>query len=126
MNVIPTRLHGMLDYSVGTLFVLLPWLLRFHDNLPATAVFVVLGLGAIGYSLVTRYELGLIPLVPMNVHLSIDLVSGLFLMASPWLLGFAHRVYWPHILFGAVEVIVVALTRWQIAPAPVPVRIRSH
>jgi hypothetical protein len=27
-----------------------------------------------------------------------------FLLASPWLFGFADRIAWPHVLFGLIEI----------------------
>lgn len=120
MSLIPTRIHGMLDYFVGILFLVLPWLLGFHHHTTAATVFYALGAGAIVYSLLTRYELGLYPLLSMRAHIVIDQAAGLFLMTSPWLLGFADRVYWPHIFFGLVEFIVATATAREPAPAPTP------
>jgi hypothetical protein len=120
MSLIPTRIHGILDYLVGALFLALPWLLRFSHHRTATGVFLMLGVGAILYSLLTRYELGLYPLLSMRVHLAIDFASGLFLMASPWLLGFAEWVYWPHVLFGMIEVVVAAVTSRETSVVPAP------
>ena len=109
-NVIPTRVHGMLDYVVGLLLIASPWLFGFADDRAAMAVPVVLGAGALLYSLMTRYELGLFPVIPMSAHLGIDFVSGLILLASPWTCGFADRVMWPHVPFGIMEIGVVLLS----------------
>ena len=62
------------------------------------------GTGAIAYSLLTDYELGLMRLLHMPAHLALDAMSGALLVSSPWLLGFADRGtrYWlPHALVGA-------------------------
>ena len=39
-------------------------------------------MGAIAYSAVTDYELGLVRLVPVPVHLALDIVAGLVLAVS--------------------------------------------
>jgi hypothetical protein len=45
------------------------------------------------------------------MHLVLDAGSAIFLMASPWLFGFANRIYGPHVLFGVFELIVGAMSR---------------
>jgi hypothetical protein len=111
MNLIPTRIHGMLDYGVGLLLILAPWLFGFATGGAEMWVPIVLGVGAIGYSLFTRYELGLVHVIPMHIHLAMDIVSGLFLAVSPWLFGFADLVYWPHVAFGLLEIGAAAMSQ---------------
>ena len=65
---------------------------------------VILGAGALVYSLLTDYELGVVRRIPMPVHLTLDLLSGLLLAVSPWLFGFSEFVWVPHLLLGLVEV----------------------
>ena len=62
-------------------------------------------------SLITDYELSLTKLIPMPVHLGVDAAGGLLLAASPWLFGFADRVYWPHLILGLVEIGAGLMTR---------------
>jgi hypothetical protein len=76
-------------------------------------VAVIVGLGAIAYSAVTDYELGLVRLAPMRVHLLLDGVGGALLAASPWILGFADHVYAPHLLFGLFAVVASLVTRTE-------------
>ncbi|HEX8523467.1 MAG TPA: SPW repeat protein [Tepidisphaeraceae bacterium] len=111
MNLIPTRVHGMLDYAVGLILIVAPWLIGFNDNAPATWVPFTLGCSAILYSLMTDYELGAFRVLPMGAHLAIDFCSGLLLLASPWLFGFADRIVWPHVTFGLLEIGVVLLSQ---------------
>ena len=42
----------------------------------------------LGISLLTRYELGLVRVIPFNLHLLSDLAGALFGFAAPWLLSF--------------------------------------
>lgn len=48
-------------------------------------------------SLITRYELSPTKLIPLKVHLGADIAAGFLLAASPWLLGFAEVIWWPHL-----------------------------
>jgi hypothetical protein len=111
MRFIPTRVHGMVDYAMGALLIVAPWLLGFAAGGAETWVPVILGLGAIGYSLFTDYELGLVRRIPMRTHLGLDAGSGVVLAASPWLFGFAELVYLPHLILGLVEIGAALTTR---------------
>lgn len=115
MRFIPTRIHGMLDYSMGLLLILAPWLLGFDDAANRWAVYVPVGLGIsmLVISAMTRYELGLVKAIPMSTHLTIDVIAGLFLAVSPWLFGFADEIAWPHVLFGLLEVGAGLMTQTQ-------------
>lgn len=107
---LPTRIHGMLDYLMAALLIASPWLLGFADNEAARWVPVVLGAGVLLYSLFTDYELGAVRKLQMPAHLLLDAVGGILLAASPWILGFDDRVWMPHVVLGAVEVVTAAIT----------------
>jgi|SRR4051794_32470567 hypothetical protein len=111
MNLIPTRVHGMIDYLMGVLLIAAPFVFRFPDGGAETMVPVILGVGMIVYSLITDYEMGAIHVLPMSTHLAIDVVAGIFLAASPWIFGFSHRITWPHVTFGIMEIAVALLTQ---------------
>ena len=103
MKIISTKLHSKLDYLTGILFIAMPWILNFNEVLPATWTLIAVGSMAILMSLFTDYEGGMIRSIPMAVHLNVDVVTGLLLAASPWILGFADQVYLPHLLLGLFE-----------------------
>jgi len=104
MRFMTTRMHGIADYLVGIVLIIAPYLFGFADGSAAQWIPQILGVGAIAYSLLTDYELGAMRVIPMPVHLGIDFMSGLLLLVSPWLFGFADRVYWPHVIFGLIEI----------------------
>jgi hypothetical protein len=82
VRFIPTQVHGMLDILMGVVLIAAPFLLRF-DRGAATWVPVILGAGVIAYSLITDYELGIARIIPMPVHLMLDIGGGALLAASP-------------------------------------------
>jgi hypothetical protein len=122
IRLMSTRVHGILDYLVGALLIAAPWLFGFADGTPAQWVPVILGAGLILYSLLTDYEDSLVRVIPMPVHLGLDVLGGLFLAVSPWLFGFSDRIWWPHLLIGLMEVGVAAITD----PRPGEVRMRTR
>jgi len=111
MRFIPTRVHGFLDYGAGLLLIVAPWLFGFADGGAETWVPVILGIGAIGYSLFTDYELGLVRTLPMATHLMLDIASGIVLAVSPWIFGFADDVWVPHVILGLLEIGAGLMTR---------------
>lgn len=121
MNLLPTRAHGVIDYVVGLLLLAAPYLFGFADGSAAQYVPMALGAATIVYSLLTRYELGLVPAIPMPVHLGLDVLNGGLLAASPWLFGFADRVYLPHVVVGLMELGVVLISRSRPEPTLRPI-----
>jgi hypothetical protein len=111
MRFLSTRAHGVIDYLTVILFIAAPWLFGFADGTAAQWVPVVIGVVILLSSMLTDYELSLARMIPMPVHLGLDLLAGLLLAASPWLFGFSDRVWMPHLLLGAFEVIVSLVTR---------------
>jgi len=120
MRFIPTRVHGVLDYVVGLLLIASPWLFGFAYGGEETWIPVVLGAGALLYSILTDYEWGVTKTLSMRTHLTLDLMSGVLLALSPWIFGFADTVYGPHLVLGLFEIAASLTTR------RVPSRERRH
>ncbi len=110
MRIIPTKVHGVIDYTWGALLMASPWLFNYARHEEETVVAVALGAGSIAYSLVTDYEMGAVPVLSMRTHLLIDGAAGLLLAASPWLLRFDDFVRGPHVAFGLLAVLTASLT----------------
>ena len=110
MQVLSTRTHGVIDYVVSAFLIVAPYLFGFADGSAAQWVPMALGVAGIGYSLLTRYELGAVPLLPMPAHLGLDVLNGVILASSPWVFGFAPRVYLPHLVIGLMELAVVLMS----------------
>lgn len=87
MKIISRRVHGLMDYAIVVAFLSLP-----------TARGLVGTPRALSYSLAflhllltgfTSFPLGPVPMIPARTHGHIELAAGLFLLVSPWLLGFS-------------------------------------
>ncbi|HEX8199890.1 MAG TPA: hypothetical protein VF590_05345 [Isosphaeraceae bacterium] len=85
MKLLSTKTHGVLDYLTAGAMLTLPRAMGWGEA--ATRLLTGAGLGALGYSLLTRYELGLVKVLPMRAHLSLDALSGAMLCAAPLLLA---------------------------------------
>lgn len=82
-KLISTRTHGVLDLVTAATLVTLPRALGWGDRV--TSMLTALGVGTLGYSLLTNYEFGLRKILPMRVHLALDAASGASLCAAPWI-----------------------------------------
>lgn len=110
MKMLSTRVHGIMDYLVGILLIISPWLFQFADGGAAMWVPVILGIGTILYSLMTNYEYGVAAVISMPTHLWIDGTAGLFLAVSPWLIGFVDVAALPHLIIGLLEMGAALMT----------------
>jgi hypothetical protein len=108
--VIPTTLHGAIDYLVAIFLISAPYTLGFADG--GAAQWSTIGLGAfvLVYSLFTDYELGMVRVLRFRIHLVLDVVFALLLLASPWVLGFSTLIWWPHVLVGIMGLVVTAFS----------------
>jgi hypothetical protein len=81
---ISTRMHGMIDYTFAATLIGLPFALGWRGR--AAMLSIGSGVATLATSLLTRYELGVIPLLPMKTHLAIDAAESSMLMTAPRML----------------------------------------
>src|SRR3954471_6371500 len=86
MRLLSTSVHGIADYMVGLVVLLLPYFYGMHST--PRIVLLLLGGSALVYSLLTDYELGLLPLIPFRSHLALDLLFAAFMIAASMLVSF--------------------------------------
>ena len=115
MRIIPTIAHGFADYILGVVLLLLPNIFGFaHLGGPAVWIPRILGIVDLVQSLATNYELGVIKILPMKVHLMNDYAVSAFFAISPWLFGFSHgpaNVWAPFLIIGVLVLAVSLMTR---------------
>ena len=117
MRFIPTKVHAVLDYVVAIALILAPTIFMFEEVGGAAVIIPrILGVGLILYSLFTRYELGLVKVIGMPVHLIFDVLASVVLILSPFLFGFsdeAPNAWLPHIVVGVAVILVVLCSKSQ-------------
>jgi len=103
---IDRTLHGFTDYTVGaTLMTVLPRLAGIEGTRSARQVRAA-GAFHAAYSTVTDYPLGVVKVIPYRLHLGLDAVGALALVATPFLTGQwkKGRDQWvPHVALAAFE-----------------------
>ncbi len=114
-----SRVHGVIDYLTGVLLIIAPILLGFANGGPEQIVPQALGGLIIVVSLITAYEISVAKIIPYRLHLLIDVVQAVVLLGSPFVLGYATRIWWPHVLVGVVEIVVVIFSLREAGDKPV-------
>jgi hypothetical protein len=102
MRIIPTLLHGVIDYVSGILLIAAPWIFGYHQNGPETWGPMLIVIVMFVYDLLTDYEMGIIKLVAMPSHLWFDLTCGAAIISSPWLFKFSDVTHVPQFVFGGI------------------------
>jgi len=114
MRFISPRFHGFLDYSVAGALICVPVLLGFAAySMPAAVISVAAGIGLVAYSLLTDYSAGIRNLISWRMHLTLDAIAAVALLAAPFLLefgGFARGFY---VTVGIAVLAVVATTQLE-------------
>lgn len=110
MKIISRPLHIVLDLCYSIFLIVYPWVFEQEMGLGSITL-LISGLSIICYSMLTKYELGVLKLISFKIHLSIDFVLGVALICAPWVLGFGQYVLWPHVIIGLALMITAVLTK---------------
>ena len=111
-KLISRQTHGVMDYGYAAMVSGSPEMIGFRDEETATALCRLVGSGVLLSSLMTRYELGLVRVIPFKAHLAADVAAGLFTLAAPWLFGFSRNQAARNtfVAAGAVSILAGLLT----------------
>jgi hypothetical protein len=61
VRILPPVLHGVADMAATIVLIIAPFVLGFTDDTVATVLYVVIGAGGLGATLLTRFESDLMP-----------------------------------------------------------------
>lgn len=112
MKFLSTRMHGVLDYVMVAALLALPRMLGWSERV--TMLLTVLAVGALVFTLLTRFELGLIKVLPMKVHLALDVLSGAALIGAALILADEPNAVRAMLaILGLFEILAVMITRTE-------------
>jgi hypothetical protein len=103
MRIISSRTHTIIGLVVGVVLIAAPWIFGFADETAPMRTAIVVGAFIVLNELMTTSPASPAKLVPMRVHLGIDVLTGLVLAASPWIFGFSDlesNAWVPHLVVG--------------------------
>ena len=110
---IDSTLHGVTDYSVGTMLMTAFPRLAGVEGTPSARQIRIAGAAHAGYSTVTDYPLGIAKLLPYKAHLALDAAGALALAATPFVTGQYRkgRSQWvPHVALCVFELASLAMS----------------
>jgi hypothetical protein len=117
VRLIPAWLHAIADYAVAITLIVVALAVGGSTN--AVAAGVVIGTVVLVVSMLTRYPLGVIKVLPFKVHSAGDYLAVALLAASPFALGFSgsDRALTIVYIGAGVAVLGVSLiTNYQYSP----------
>jgi hypothetical protein len=112
---VPAFVHGIVEYLAAILFIAAPFIFTFDDD-TAVAVSVIVGVLVLIVAASTQWRTGLIQSIPVQAHVILDYVLAIFLIASPFILGFsddgAAAAFF--IVIGVVHLLLTIATRFVV------------
>jgi hypothetical protein len=104
------KAHGVIDYVFAVVVALSPWIFGFAHEPAAPQIALACGIITAVYSLMTNYEMGIIPLIPFAGHRFFDFAVSIALAGSSWhfqLRGTAAVVL---TILGVIGIIVAVIS----------------
>ena len=86
VKLLPAWFHAIADYAVAALLIVVPLIAGGSSEAVATGV--VVGIVVAVVSMLTRYPLGVIKVLPFTVHSAGDYLAAALLVIAPFALGF--------------------------------------
>ena len=131
IRLLPAWLHAVADYAVGGLLIVVA--LAVGGSTGAVATGVVVGATVLAVSMLTKYPLGVVKVLPFTIHSAGDYLAAALLLGAPWVLNFADGdggLAAFYVVAGAAVLAVSLVTNYQyspkrtwnagVAPAPKP------
>lgn len=117
VRLLPAWFHAIADYAVGLALVIVA--LAVGGSAGAVATGVVVGITVLAVSMLTRYPLGVVKVLPFTIHSAGDYLAAALLLAAPWTLNFASgdSGLTAFYIVGGIAVLAVSLvTNYQYSP----------
>jgi hypothetical protein len=117
LRLIPAWLHAVADYAVSLTLIVVA--LVVGGSTVAVASGVVIGAVVLVVSMLTRYTLGVVKVLPFKVHSAGDYLAVVLLVASPFALGFSgtdRGLTFLYIGAGVAVLGVSLITNYQYNP----------
>jgi hypothetical protein len=86
VRLLPAWLHAIADYAVGAALVIVALASGATDGAVATGV--VVGITVLVVSMLTKYPLGIVKVLPFTIHSAGDYLAAALLLGAPWVLNF--------------------------------------
>jgi hypothetical protein len=113
-GIIPPFVHGLLDYPLAAVLIVLPFVLDFDDG-AAKWIAVALGVGAAVLAVGTAWPTGIVRVIPPLLHGYADITVTVALIVLPFIVGFSGHttalVF--YLIVGAGGLLATLATRFE-------------
>ena len=115
MKFVTKQIHAYLDYPVAIALIGLPFLLGLGSSNPlAFQLSLITGVAALILTILTDHQLGVFPVVPYKIHLTVDLLVGIVFVLAPFLFAFEGLDAYYYWLNGAAVLFVVSMHKPEV------------
>src|SRR5437899_1845296 len=117
VRLLPAWLHAVADYAVGGLLIIVA--IAVGGSTGAVWTGIVVGGTVLVVSMLTKYPLGVIKVLPFTIHSAGDYLAAALLLGAPWALNFASADSGLAAFYvaGGIAVLAVSLiTNYQYSP----------
>ena len=117
VRLLPAWFHAIADYAVGLALVIVA--LAVGGSAGAVGTGVVVGITVLAVSMLTKYPLGVVKVLPFTIHSAGDYLAAALLLAAPWALNFhdGDTGLTAFYVAGGIAVLAVSLiTNYQYSP----------
>jgi hypothetical protein len=118
---VPVFVHGVIEYAAGVAFIAAPLLFGFESS-TATGLAVAVGIVILLVAATTQGPTSLVDAIQVVVHVVLDYVLAVFLIATPFLFDFSDdtpATVW-FVALGVAHLLITVGTRFlPVTAAPV-------
>ncbi|WP_419698788.1 hypothetical protein [Mucilaginibacter sp. NFX135] len=111
MRFISSKFHAVVDYGSGIFLLCLPKLIGAADGSAVSWLAFAAGIMILLQATLTNYEGGIVPFIPLYVHLIVDIMLGLALVTVSWLTGISGRPLSVFLIMGILAFLFGLFTR---------------
>jgi hypothetical protein len=112
-GIIPPFVHGLLDYPLAAVLIVVPLVLDF-DDAPAKWIAFAFGIGAAVLAVGTAWSTGIVRVIPPLLHGYADIAVTIALIVLPFIVGFSShtRALVFYVIVGAGGLLATLATRF--------------
>jgi len=108
MRFVPSLVHGVADYISGAAILVVPVIVQEPE--PARHVMMIIATLVLLNAVLTNYELGILPLFLLRLHLHIEAVLGILMIVLPFIVTLSLSTAVMGCGFGVMFLVLAAAT----------------
>ena len=116
VRLLPAWFHAIADYAVGFALIIVP--IAVGGSSAAVATGIVVGVTVLAVSMLTKYPLGILKVLPFTIHSAGDYLAAALLLGAPWVLNFSGEtgITAFYVVAGVAVLAVSLITNYQYSP----------